>query len=281
MVIDFSGHVFAAPFIPAIAVDFAQEVRAVFTDQESVITEQSSGNTDSVTDVVIGSYDEETASAKGLNKAGGGRIDDNAFDFPISRQAEQIVGIFLIGFLASGLFGIVVEFSGPDPSLSEFTPESEGSGVHGTVIHRDSPSGELVFRRRVNGTGSGVKEIVNEALGGAPLTEDEAAVKGTGIRAFIAFSDLWGQGRVIFHREMEMQCAAFSGLEDPLLIEPMLLIFRITVKPKAASLDAAPCNGLFDEGARHQSGLIQQDAREGTALNKRRAGLISAAEEEE
>ena len=78
-----------------------------------------------------------------------------------------------------------------------------------------------------------------------------------------------------------MQCVPFSGLEDPLLIEPMLLIFWITVKPKAASLDTAPCNGLFDEGARHQSGLIQQDAREGTALNKRRAGLISAAEEEE
>lgn len=78
-----------------------------------------------------------------------------------------------------------------------------------------------------------------------------------------------------------MEGAAFSGFQDPLLIEPMLLIFWITVKPESAAPHAAPGDGLFDERARHQCRLIQQDACEGTALNQSGAGLISAAEEEE
>lgn len=192
MVVDFPRHVPAAAFIPAIAVDFAEEVGAIPANQQLMITEQTGGDTDSVSNVVIGAHDRKAASAKGFNEAGSGGVSDDAFDFPVSNKPEQIVGIFLIGFLTACFFGIVVELPHPDPGLTELTPKAEGSGVDGTIIGGDSPGAEVLIWRRVDGIGNRVKEIVNQALGGAPLTEDEAPVEDAGIRALVTFSDFGG-----------------------------------------------------------------------------------------
>ena len=61
----------------------------------------------------------------------------------------------------------------------------------------------------------------------------------------------------------------------------MLGSLRVAVEPESGPLDAAPCDGLFDEGSGHQGRLVQEDARQGHPLDEGRAALVLAAHEVE
>ena len=70
-------------------------------------------------------------------------------------------------------------------------------------------------------------------------------------------------------------------LQDPLPVKPVLRALGIAVEPQPAAGHVAPGAGLLHEAPGHQRRLVQQHARQGTALDQRRAGLVPSAEDEE
>ena len=56
---------------------------------------------------------------------------------------------------------------------------------------------------------------------------------------------------------------------------------RVAVKPELGALHAAPGTGLLHERAGHEGHLIQQDARQGDAMDEGGAAFIPPAEQGE
>ena len=79
---------------------------------------------------------------------------------------------------------------------------------------------------------------------------------------------------------MQPQGAPAFRLFDPFLVEPVLRPLRVAVEPQLAAPDTAPGHRLLHKGPGHQRRLIQQQSRQGAALDQRRAGSVLPAEQQ-
>jgi len=79
---------------------------------------------------------------------------------------------------------------------------------------------------------------------------------------------------------VEVEGVVQVSLKDPFLVEPVGGAFGVAVKPESGVGDAASGDSLFDEASREDSGLVDEDAGEGKALDEGGAALVLTARED-
>ena len=279
MVVFLPGRISAASLVPAVKSHLPQAVPAPPAYGDPPRPQQVRRHPDAVRHSVVRPHDVESPPPQRFDKAGRRRVRDDPPDVPPIRQALQIIGVFGVGPLPSGLVGIVIVLRHPIPDPVPPPPESERRRICRPVIHRHTPLLKPV-RRRLHRVPLRVEKVVHQPLGGSPLPQHEPAVKHPGISPLIPGPDGGRQRGIIRHGEVQAQRFPLLRLQDPLLIKPVLGPLRIAVEPQPASRHAAPGHGLLHKGPGHQRRLIHQDPRQRTALDQRRAGLVPAAEEQ-
>ena len=77
-----------------------------------------------------------------------------------------------------------------------------------------------------------VKKVVHQALRGGPFPQNKPPVEGAAVVGLIPPDDPGGEGWVVLHSEVQVQCAPLLRLQDPLLIKPVLRPLGVAVEPQ-------------------------------------------------
>ena len=212
------------------------------------------------------------------DKTGRRRVNNNAFNREGTGQEFESSIMFFIGFLNAFFAGIVVIFFDSVPDAVRFAPESDRSGVNRAVVTGKDITGKRIGKN-MNDMLFLIKHRIDNAFGDCPFSENESVIEYTCIHALIAFFDFRGKRGVVVHSEMEIESIFGIFFQNPFLIEPMVRVFGVAVKPELRTGERASCNSLFHKRTGHKNDFIKEDTAERHALNHRSRAFIFAAEE--
>ena len=281
MVEFFFRGIFDSAGIPAVLREFADDVMTGFMKEDFILCEHITDMADTGNDIVLSSDDFEFLVGTDTgDEAGGGRVNNNGINRELSCEEFKSSIMFFVSALDAFAAGIVVIFFQPVPDAVPFCPEADRSGVNRAVIAGDDISGEMgghILLR--DDMAVFVEHGIDNTFGNSPFAEDESVIEDTGIHTAVAFLNGFGKRGVIIHSEMEIEGVFLFFFENPFLIEPVIRIFGITVKPEFRIRDGASGRSLFDKGTGHENDFIKENAAEGHTLNHRCRAFILTAEQ--
>ena len=273
------GKVLAEGILPAVERKLTHGGGASVANPQRIVLKGRRRLADAVEHIIL-SWNDLIFSAptNQSNEACRGGVDGNGRDVEVADQLAKCRVMFLVGARVAFFSRVEVIFPDAIPNAVVLGPKAHRGWIHGAVVAGDEILIEAATWKWHEGLWFSHFRIDN-ALRGDPLALDEALVEGSAVQVLVALLYLVREGGVVVEGEVQVEGALLGGLLNPLLIEPMLREFGVAVEPKLRATHRASRQSLLHKRLWHQGDLIEEDAREGNALNERRAGLVLAGEQ--